>query len=175
MTEWGYVAAGVGAALAVVGVVAAVFRLLRIPVVGPMFGYELVKLARRGQQPKLRVALVLLLLVGLLVTYLRQFGTNSLDAFFGSGQTLQVNEMSEFARNFLIAFLFTQLVAVVLITPAVVGGAIAEEKERGTIDYLKASLLTNREIVLGKLAARLAFVGGVASTGGGVWLLDPVR
>jgi ABC-type transport system involved in multi-copper enzyme maturation permease subunit len=157
--------AGIGAAVAVVAVVAAVFRALKVPVVGPMFGYELVKLARRGQQPKLRVALVLLLLVGLMVTYLRQFGTSAVDAFFGSQTVLPLNETSEFARTFLVAFLFTQLLAVVLITPAVVGGAIAEEKERGTFDYLKSSLLTNREIVLGKLAARLAFVGGVVLAG----------
>ena len=58
-----------------------------------------------------------------------------------------------------------QLLAVVLITPAVVGGAITEEKEHGTLDFLRCSLLTNQEIVLGKLAARLAFVGGVLLAG----------
>lgn len=157
--------AGAGVAVALVAVGAAVLRALRVPVFGPMFAYELVKLARRGQQPKLRVALVLLLLVGLMVTYLRQFGTSAVDAFFGSQTVLPLNETSEFARTFLIAFLFIQLLAVVLITPAVVGGAVAEEKERGTFDYLKSSLLTNREIILGKLAARLAFVGGVVLAG----------
>ena len=48
-----------------------------------------------------------------------------------------------------------QTLAVILLTPAFVAGAIAEEKERQTLDYLLATDLRNREIVLGKLVSRL--------------------
>lgn len=50
----------------------------------------------------------------------------------------------------------TQLILVVLLTPAYVGGAIAEEKDRGTLEYLLATDLTNREVVLSKFLSRLA-------------------
>jgi len=43
--------------------------------------------------------------------------------------------------------------------------AIAEEKERKTLDFLLASDLRSREIVLGKLASRLAYLTLVLLTG----------
>ena len=56
--------------------------------------------------------------------------------------------------------LFAQLVivqgiAAALVTPAVVAGAVAEEKERGTLEYLLTSDLGGREVALGKFAARV--------------------
>src|SRR5262249_46391325 len=44
----------------------------------------------------------------------------------------------------------------VLLTPAYVAGSIAEEKERRTIEFILATDLRNREIVLSKLGSRLA-------------------
>jgi ABC-type Na+ efflux pump permease subunit len=52
-----------------------------------------------------------------------------------------------------------QGVAVVLLTPALVAGAIAGEVQRKTFHDLLTSGLTSAEIVLGKLAARLLHVG----------------
>src|SRR5438094_417338 len=43
-----------------------------------------------------------------------------------------------------------------LATAAYTAGAISEEKEHRTLEYLLATDLRNREIVLGKLASRLA-------------------
>ncbi len=161
--EWAGVAAGGGAVVALFAA-ALWMRHHGVRVVGPVFWYELVRLARRGQQPRLRALLVGLLLVGLFVTYLREFRGEELAALTGR-TNVSLEQTARFANAFLTAFLIAQLLAVVLITPAVVGGAITEEKERGTLDFLRASLLTNREIVLGKLAARLAFVGGVVLAG----------
>ena len=45
-----------------------------------------------------------------------------------------------------------------VLAPAMVAGTIASERERRTIEYLFASQLSNAEIVLGKLAARLVHV-----------------
>jgi ABC-type transport system involved in multi-copper enzyme maturation permease subunit len=159
--EWAGIAAGVAAAV-VLFVGALWLRRRGVRVVGPLFWYELVALARRGQQPRLRALLVGLLLVGLFVTYLREFRGQELAGLTGGAR---LDQSARFAEAFLTAFLVAQLLAVVLITPAVVGGAITEEKEHGTLDFLRSSLLTNREIVLGKLAARLAFVGGVLLAG----------
>jgi ABC-type transport system involved in multi-copper enzyme maturation permease subunit len=166
-TNWERAAVGGGAVAAVAMlVVALVLYRRRVRLLGPMFWYEMVKLARRGQQPRLRALLVGLLLVGLLVAYLREFRAGERWALlFGGGVQLDLARHAQFAESFLVAFLIAQLAAVILITPAVVGSAISEEKERGTLDFLRSSLLTNREIVLGKLAARLAFVGGVVLAG----------
>lgn len=159
--EWAGIAAGV-AATAVLFVGAMWLGRRGVRVVGPLFWYEVVVLARRGQQPRLRALLVGLLLVGLFVTYLREFRGQELAGLTGGAR---LDQSARFAEAFLTAFLIAQLLAVILITPAVVGGAITEEKEHGTLDFLRSSLLTNREIVLGKLAARLAFVGGVLLAG----------
>lgn len=139
-------------------------RKRQIRIIGPMFWYELVRLARRGQQPRLRVLLVSLLLVGLFVTYLREFQGEELTALSGSSQ-LKLDRSARFAETFLITFLSAQMLAVILITPAMVGSSITEEKERGTLDFLQSSLLSNHEIILGKFTSRLTYVGGVLLAG----------
>src|SRR5262249_17082669 len=62
-------------------------------------------------------------------------------------------------------FLLVQGVAVLILAPLYFGGAISEEKERGTLDFLLTSHLSSREIILGKFAARLLGVAGVLLTG----------
>ena len=56
----------------------------------------------------------------------------------------------------LIAF---QGVAVLVLTPAIVAGVVADEKRRKTLQYLMVSRLTSTEIILGKLFARLLHIG----------------
>ena len=57
-------------------------------------------------------------------------------------------------RRFFSAFLAAQFGLAFLLTPAYTAGAIAEEKDRGRVDFLLATDLANREIVLSKLIAR---------------------
>ena len=52
-----------------------------------------------------------------------------------------------------------QYLAVFLLTPIYTAGVIAEEKDRRTLDLLLTTRLTNREIVAGLLASRLATLG----------------
>src|SRR5262249_7167622 len=133
---------------------------------GPLFGYELVRLARRGTHLRLRVGLTLLLLVGLLVTYLRTFPDTTLAELLLSGtESSDQNRLQSFGETFLIAFLIVQQAAVLLLTPVYAGGAIAEEKERGGMDFLLTTPLTAWELVAGKLAARLLFVLAVLAAG----------
>jgi hypothetical protein len=68
---------------------------------------------------------------------------------------LSVGDLAIFGRMFFIRFFYIQLFAILAITPAMVAGVIAEEKERKTLHYLMASQLAGHEIVLDKLTARL--------------------
>src|SRR2546430_14080099 len=60
------------------------------------------------------------------------------------------------AREFSERLMLVQPLAVTILTPAYVAGAIAEEKDRKTMEFLLATDLRNREIVLSKLLSRLA-------------------
>jgi len=167
MTEWAWF--GIAAAVLVVltALPLVLFRIFIGPIVGPMFRYELVRLSRRGAIPKLRALLVGLLLVALFITYLREFPVTERANFLFEGDKSQmsIDQTAKFGNNFFIAFMAAQLATVMLITPAVAASAISEEKERGTFDYLISSMLTSREILLGKLAARMVYVAGVVLAG----------
>src|SRR5262249_41620129 len=52
-----------------------------------------------------------------------------------------------------------QEVLVLALTPALVAGVIADEKQRKTLHYLLASRFTSAEIVLGKLSVRMLYLG----------------
>jgi ABC-type transport system involved in multi-copper enzyme maturation permease subunit len=135
------------------------------PLVGPLFAYELTRLARGGVMPRLRVLYAAVLLVGLLVAYLREFpDVRPLDLLAGRGE-LPLDRMSRFGQAYFETFLFLQLAALTLLAPVYAAGAVTDERDRGTLDHLRGSLLSNRELVAGKLAARLVFVLGVALTG----------
>ena len=47
----------------------------------------------------------------------------------------------------------------------IAGSAISDEKDRGTLDFLLSSMLSHREIILGKFAARMAVVLSVIAAG----------
>ena len=64
---------GIGFAIAVLAILAILRLRAKAPWLGPLFWHELVRLARRGTQPRLRAVYAGLLLVGLLVIYLRVF------------------------------------------------------------------------------------------------------
>ena len=153
----GPVAGGLLAAAAVVLLAGWAVRRLA----GPVFAHELTVLARRGYQPRLRAGLVAGLLGVLLLLYAGQFGWDAV-----AGRTPDIDpRTSRFGERFAVTVLAVQLVAVMVLTPAVVGSAVTEERDRGTLDLLRTTALTDREIVTGKLLARLAVVGGVVAAG----------
>ena len=63
--------------------------------------------------------------------------------------------MSRLAEKYFIAYMVVQFILVCLLTPAAVAGAIADEKERRTLEFLLATDLRDREILFGKLASRV--------------------
>jgi ABC-type transport system involved in multi-copper enzyme maturation permease subunit len=126
---------------------------------GPMFFYDLLCTARRGRQLALRCLYALVLLGAIFTVYANWFGVGSF------GQPLPQDQLARFATSFFATFVGTQLLAVLVLTPAFTAGAIAEEKQRRRLDFLLATDLRSHEIVLGKLVSRLATVGLLLITG----------
>ena len=125
--------------------------------VGPLAAWELLRLGRGGALPKARVALALTMLVGLGLAYR--------SAVFRGRDDISIARVSLVAENYLVAYLAVQILAVVVLTPAVAAGAISDEKERGRLDFLRSSMLTPREIVLGKYLGRVLHLLGILATG----------
>jgi ABC-type transport system involved in multi-copper enzyme maturation permease subunit len=122
---------------------------------GPVLFYDLVRTARRGRSFLLRGAYALALLVVLFLVYASHVRRDGgLGALFGEVR-VGIQELADFGSGFFLTFLGVQFAAVFLLTPAFTATAIAEEKEHQTLDYLLATDLRNREIVLGKLTSRL--------------------
>jgi len=117
-----------------------------MPLLGPVFAVELVTTARRARYYALRsgYAAILLALVGLSYWQIRQ-----------ETAAPSPSRMVAFAGSLFTVLNGVQAVAVLFLTPALVAGTIADERQRKTLHYLLASELTGREIVGGKLAARL--------------------
>jgi ABC-type transport system involved in multi-copper enzyme maturation permease subunit len=103
----------------------------------------------------------LLLFAALLVTYLAAFPRN-LD---GRDPAVVQARLSAFGQQFSLALLVVQAAVVFVLTPLFVAGSIVEETERRTLEFLLATDLRAREIVLGKLWPRLLLVFGVVLAG----------
>ena len=135
-------------------------------IVGPLFLWELLRLARRGQDARGRFILAVALFVVLTAFSLIWFrNSNAFDLFFGATQTLTIQESATFGTSFSLTFVFGQLAILCLLTPAYAAGGIAEEKDKKTLVYLLVSDLTDREIVFGKFFGRTAFLLGVMLAG----------
>ena len=122
------------------------------PGLGPVFAYEWLTASRRWQGYALRSLLVLLLLLGLSGVWL---GSHD-----GAGE-LSVQQLAEIGRGFYAVTTLIVLGLVGLAAPAATAGAICLDKARGNLTLLFATDLTDAEIVLGKLAARLVPVLGL--------------
>ena len=134
--------------------------------VGPLFSWELFRLARRGQDARGRFILAFLLFLVLTAFSMIWFrNTAPSDLFFGDSQKLSIAETSAFGASFSLTFLIAQLAVLVLLTPAYAAGGIAEEKDRKTLVFLLVSDLSNREIVFGKFFGRVGFLLGILFAG----------
>jgi ABC-type transport system involved in multi-copper enzyme maturation permease subunit len=121
---------------------------------GPVFTYEITRLGRRRLTFILRLLYVLGVLGLLALMYLAWL--EDIGYFSGRGLDRVPSErLSNFATTFFYAFIGVQYAVVVLLTPAYVAGTVADEKERKTLEFLLATDLRNREIIFGKVAARV--------------------
>ena len=121
---------------------------------GPVLFYEVLRIGRQRRYVWLRVIYASTLALVLLWVY--WIWGESLSYRYGSTDKIPMREVAEFAETFFYAFMIVQFVAVSLLTPAYTAGAVADEKERKTLEFLLATDLRNREIVFGKLASRVA-------------------
>jgi ABC-type transport system involved in multi-copper enzyme maturation permease subunit len=123
---------------------------------GPVLFYDLMRIARRRRYVILRCVYALFLFLMLFSAY---------RSFQSRGGAVSAAEMPNLAGSFFSTFMMVQFVTVLLLTPAFAAGAIAEEKDRKTLEFLLATDLRNREIVLSKLASRFSNLGLLILTG----------
>src|SRR5262249_42745202 len=98
---------------------------------GPVLSWELVTSSRRARYFAVRVIYGAILVATLWVHYQGTAGPR-----FGSAGGPSLAELAELATAFFRSFAVVQLLAVLVLTPAMVAGTLAEEKERRTIEYL---------------------------------------
>lgn len=130
-------------------------RLGYLPLFGPVLFYDMVRTARRNRYVVIRTLYAAFLLLLLFWVY-------SLVSESGVDNRAMAARMAE---DFFETMMVVQLVAVVLLTPAYLGGAIAEEKERRTLEFILATDLRNQEVILSKLGSRLASLALFLLTG----------
>lgn len=121
-------------------------RFGQLKLFGPVLFYDMVRSARRSRYFLLRGFYSLVLLLILFFVWMSVPPMNISPR----------ERASRLAMDFFEIFSVVQLVAVMLLTPAYVAGAVSEEKDRKTLEFLLATDLRNREIVLSKLLSRLA-------------------
>ncbi len=112
---------------------------------GPILAVELITMSRRARYYALRVLYAAALFFALWINYEGSRRYSASD----------INSIAQFASDFFQTFGVMQLMAVMLIGPALAAGTIAQERERRTMEYLYASPLSNLEIVIGKLGGRV--------------------
>lgn len=126
---------------------------------GPHCAFELARVSRRQRLIAGRCAFVALVLVILGFIYLSLFGRGpeSLwDFLFRS--TAKPNDLANFGMMFFMIYTFMQYFIATFAMAATSASIIAEEKEKHTLPFLLTTTLANREIIFGKLAARVAQV-----------------
>lgn len=127
---------------------------------GPVLTYELIRSARRRRYLLIRALFAAFLAIILLWMY-------SIWAYdyYHRDVMPTTNESARVAEAFFLTFMSLQFAVVALLTPAYTAGAIAEEKERKTLEFLLATDLQDREIILSKLASRVILLVQLALTG----------
>jgi ABC-type transport system involved in multi-copper enzyme maturation permease subunit len=118
---------------------------------GPVFTYEWLMASRRRQLYAVRAAVIALLGIGLTIVWWKKAG----------GQPLTISRLALVGESFFYALVSIQLALVLLAAPAYAAGAFCLDRARGTLLHLLATDLSDAEIVLGKLAARLIPVVGL--------------
>jgi ABC-type transport system involved in multi-copper enzyme maturation permease subunit len=118
---------------------------------GPIFVLDAARAGRRLSTFVVRWAY----LFGLLLVLGMFFLSWSRD-FNPQGGRVHPNVLARFAEEFFWVYAVTQFLIIAALTPALTAAAITDEKERKTLDFLLVTALSAREIVFGKLAARVA-------------------
>ncbi len=123
---------------------------------GPVFLYECLANSRRWQTYAIRSAGVAILLAAI-----ASIATSRASQFPSSPW----RSYAELGESYFYAIVGVELTLVLLAAPAATAGAICVDRARGTLAHMLATDLSDAEIILGKLAARLLpILGMVACT-----------
>lgn len=120
--------------------------------VGPLFSFELVQAARRERVFRHRslLAIIFLEIVGGVYLF---WVRDSFDPRLPEGP-----QLAELGASLTFLVLLIQFPIVAFLSPFFSYHAVVEEKEKNRLEFLLAADLSNRDIVLSKLAARLATI-----------------
>ena len=128
---------------------------------GPVFAYESLLNARRWQVYAGRSVFVLVILAGMTIVWMTRDHLGPMPA-----ARLSTNQqMAKLGEWFFYTMAGIQISLVILAAPAAAAGSICMDKARGTLMHIFVTDLSNAEIVLGKLAARIAPVAGLIACG----------
>jgi ABC-type transport system involved in multi-copper enzyme maturation permease subunit len=119
---------------------------------GPVFAFEWLTATRRWTMYAWRSAFVGLILLGLAMVWASSSRRADL---------AQIKVQAEIARQFYSSTVVVALLMVLLAAPAATAGAVCVDKARGSLFHIFVTDLSDAEIVLGKLAARLVPVLGL--------------
>ena len=117
---------------------------------GPVFRAELLRTARRRRYYVART------IYGMVLFFIIWMGYGAATAVTS---TITIDQAAAFAEETFTRFAVVQLITILLMIPALFGGAIADEKQRKTLHYLMASRLSSFEIVVDKVLGRAPHVG----------------
>jgi ABC-type transport system involved in multi-copper enzyme maturation permease subunit len=117
---------------------------------GPVFALDAARVGRRFTTFLIRW-LYLLILAGVLGVFFYTWRSD----LRAPGGVVHPTVLTRFAENFFWVYSVTQFLVVCALTPVLTAGAITDEKERKTLDFLLVTTLSGREILFGKLAARV--------------------
>jgi len=139
---------------------------------GPIYTLELVRMARRQSVILWRViyvSVLFLVLGSMYHSFVDKPGVNWL-----TSPDISIAEAAEFSNAFVSTFLIIQFCLIGLMTPGLVSSVVAEEKDRRSIDFLLMTDLRSREVILGKSASRLTYLGTYVLAGLPVLALLPL-
>ena len=129
---------------------------------GPVFVYESITAARRWQHFAIRAGTVCLMLLAMsLLGFLLYSKFTRFQ--FGSNTNVPLKFLAQLGSYFYYAIAGVQITLVLLAAPAATSGAICLDRARGALTHIFVTDLSDREIVLGKLGAKLVPVFGIIS------------
>ena len=150
-------------AVAIALLLLALMLLLRrvwMRLLGPVFEWESERLARRKSTFVMRVIFVSAVLAALYSAwphgeYLNFSDRRPLLQLEAGGEDVSLFVMRRFSLEFSNAFLIAQSSVLLLLTPMYIAGAITEEKEKKSLDFLLVTRMRDRDIILGKFGSRI--------------------
>jgi ABC-type transport system involved in multi-copper enzyme maturation permease subunit len=127
----------------------------------PILVWELRRVGRSRSLYWIRIGLALFMFVALAIAY----NSASSRSSYGQEGNISVSSLQRFAENYMVAFLIVEIIAVVVLTPILVAGGLAREKELRRLDFLRTTPLTEAEMNFGMYFSRVLHVLCFAALG----------